>query len=443
MQFNSLQFIFGFLPLFLAVYYIFPPKARNVVLILGSLAFYTFSSSGNYRPAVLLVLCTVLTFLAGLTLSRPSRGWLLAVYLLLMAALLTFFKVYDGGKHLPAGMSFYLFQMAAYLIDVYRLKFLPERNLLAFAGQMTMFPKLLSGPLMNPRQLQLQCKYITPSYDEFHEGLQELIVGLGLKVLLGNRLGGLWAQPAIIGYKSISTPAAWLALIGYAMQLYFDFYGYSMMAIGLGRMLGYSLPRNFNDPYAAKSVSEFYRRWHVTLGSWFREYVYFPLGGSRKGKLRTVLNLAVVWLLTGLWHGVGGNYLLWAGFLCLLIINEHLWMGKLLKKTHVIGRLYTAFVILLSWIPFAVGDWNQMLVFCGRLFGFCGEALNPRDFILWGRDYVGILAAGVVFATPLPRKIWEKVRYSTAADIVLFVLFWVVVYYIATAAQDPFLYFQF
>lgn len=443
MQFNSIQFIFGFLPLFLAVYYIFPPKARNVVLILGSLAFYTFSSSGNYRPAVLLVLCTVLTFLAGLTLSRPSRGWLLAVYLLLMAALLTFFKVYAGGKHLPAGMSFYLFQMAAYLIDVYRLKFLPERNLLAFAGQMTMFPKLLSGPLMNPRQLQLQCKYITPSYDEFHEGLQELIVGLGLKVLLGNRLGGLWAQPAIIGYKSISTPAAWLALIGYAMQLYFDFYGYSMMAIGLGRMLGYSLPRNFNDPYAAKSVSEFYRRWHVTLGSWFREYVYFPLGGSRKGKLRTVLNLAVVWLLTGLWHGVGGNYLLWAGFLCLLIINEHLWMGKLLKKTHVIGRLYTAFVILLSWIPFAVGDWNQMLVFCGRLFGFCGEALNPRDFILWGRDYVGILAAGVVFATPLPRKIWEKVRYSTAADIVLFVLFWVVVYYIATAAQDPFLYFQF
>lgn len=443
MQFNSIQFIFGFLPLFLAVYYIFPPKARNVVLILGSLAFYTFSSSGNYRPAVLLVLCTVLTFLAGLTLSRPSRGWLLAVYLLLMAALLTFFKVYDGGKHLPAGMSFYLFQMAAYLIDVYRLKFLPERNLLAFAGQMTMFPKLLSGPLMNPRQLQLQCKYITPSYDEFHEGLQELIVGLGLKVLLANRLGGLWAQPAIIGYKSISTPAAWLALIGYAMQLYFDFYGYSMMAIGLGRMLGYSLPRNFNDPYAAKSVSEFYRRWHVTLGSWFREYVYFPLGGSRKGKLRTVLNLAVVWLLTGLWHGVGGNYLLWAGFLCLLIINEHLWMGKLLKKTHVIGRLYTAFVILLSWIPFAVGDWNQMLVFCGRLFGFCGEALNPRDFILWGRDYVGILAAGVVFATPLPRKIWEKVRYSTAADIVLFVLFWVVVYYIATAAQDPFLYFQF
>lgn len=443
MQFNSLQFIFGFLPLFLAVYYIFPPKARNVVLILGSLAFYTFSSSGNYRPAVLLVLCTVLTFLAGLTLSRPGRGWLLAVYLLLMAALLTFFKVYDGGKHLPAGMSFYLFQMAAYLIDVYRLKFLPERNLLAFAGQMTMFPKLLSGPLMNPRQLQLQCKYITPSYDEFHEGLQELIVGLGLKVLLANRLGGLWAQPAIIGYKSISTPAAWLALIGYAMQLYFDFYGYSMMAIGLGRMLGYSLPRNFNDPYAAKSVSEFYRRWHVTLGSWFREYVYFPLGGSRKGKLRTVLNLAVVWLLTGLWHGVGGNYLLWAGFLCLLIINEHLWMGKLLKKTHVIGRLYTVFVILLSWIPFAVGDWNQMLVFCGRLFGFCGRALNPRDFILWGRDYVGILAAGVVFATPLPRKIWEKVRYSTAADIVLFVLFWVVVYYIATAAQDPFLYFQF
>ena len=441
MQFNSIDFIFYFLPLFLAVYYIFPQKLRSTVMLTGSLLFYAFASSGNYWWVAVLALCTVFCYGAALTLQGKGKGILLTVYLSILALILAFAKLYQGGSYLPAGMSFYLFQLAAYLIDTYRKKLQPQRNIIHFSSQIAMFPKLLSGPLMAPAQLH---KTNGEKDDQgIHDGIQLLILGLGLKVILANRLGGLWAQPAVAGYERISTPAAWMSLTAYTMQLYFDFYGYSLMAIGLGKMLGFDFPKNFDHPYASKTVSEFYRRWHMTLGLWFREYVYIPLGGNRGSGLRTILNLAVVWLFTGIWHGVGGNYLVWAGFLFLLIVNERLWLGKWLKKSHVLCHVYLVFVILLSWLPFAVGDWNQMVVFLGRLFGIGAAPVNPQDYLLWGQDYFGLLAAGVVLATPLPEKLWNKVRYTILADILLVGLFWVVVYYISTAAQDPFLYFKY
>lgn len=443
MQFNSIEFIFCFLPLFLLAYYIVPRSVRSVVLILGSLLFYALSSGGNYWWLTILVGVTLLAFLAGRLLLKFRKKWLLGFLLTGLLGMLTFFKLYNGGRHLPAGMSFYLFQIAAYLIDVYRLKFLPEKKLFSFFNQIFLFPKLLSGPLMNPNILRLQDKYASGSAENLHLGLQQFILGLSLKVLLANRMGSLWSQAAVVGYQHISTPFAWMTLVAYAMQLFYDFYGYSLMAMGIGKMLGYELPENFIDPYASKTVSEFYRRWHATLGAWFREYLYFPLGGSRKGTLRTIMNLAVVWLFTGLWHGVGGNYILWAGILLFFIINERLWLGKLMNKSHVICHMYVVFAILLSWVPFAVGDWNQMVVFFGRLFGQCGAALNARDYILWGSDYFGLLAAGVVLATPLPRKICAKLKDSAIADVIVLVLFWVSVFYIATAAQDPFMYFQY
>lgn len=231
--------------------------------------------------------------------------------------------------------------------------------------------------------------------------------------------------------------------MAYALRLYLDFWGYSLMAMGLGRMLGFHLPRNFRDPYAAKTVSEFYRRWHMTLGAWFREYVYFPLGGSRKGTVRTVLNLLLVWLLTGLWHGTGGNYLVWAGILVFFIINEKLWLGKLLNRSRVMGHVYLVLVILLSWVPFAVNGWDQMVMYFGRLFGFMGKALNPGDFLIWGRGYVTCFALGLFLATPLPEKIWMKIQGSRLSDCVILILFWLSVYAIATADQSPFLYFQY
>ena len=443
MQFNSIEFLFYFLPVFLAVYAIFPERARSGALVVGSLVYYAFASGGNYWWVALLAVITVLAYFAGRTLAKARRGLLLGLYLTVLAAVLVFFKVYAGGRYLPSGMSFYLFQIAAYLIDIYSLNYEAERNILTFAGQIVMFPKLLSGPLMDPRKLQLESRKAKPTAWNIRSGLQLLILGLGFKVILANRLGGLWTEAGVAGYGCISVPFAWLALIAYAMQLYFDFYGYSLMAMGLGKMLGYDLPRNFDSPYASRTVSEFYRRWHITLGAWFREYLYIPLGGNRRGFFRTALNLAVVWLFTGLWHGVGGNYLLWAGFLFLLILNERLWLGKLMNRSHVICHVYVVFVILLSWLPFAVGDWNQMIDLLGRLFGITGTALNPQDYLITGDSYGPLLVSGVIFATPLPRKLWEKIRDSFAADLLIFAVFWVVIYFISTAAQDPFMYFQY
>ena len=442
MQFNSIEFIFYFLPLFLAVYYLFPAKLRSTILLIGSLAFYAFSSNGNYWWVAALGLCTIGCYGAAYTLCGKGKTPLFILYLSLLAALLVFLKIFSGGRYLPAGMSFYLFQLAAYLIDVYRQKLEPQRNIIDFSSSIAMFPKLLSGPLVAPVQLHIKPDQKADSC-KIRDGIQLLILGLALKVILANRLGGLWAQGAVAGYENMSTPAAWLSLTAFSMQLYFDFFGYSLMAIGLGKMIGFDLPKNFDNPYASKTVSEFYRRWHMTLGLWFREYVYIPLGGNRGSTFRTILNLALVWLFTGLWHGVGGNYLIWAGFLFLMIVLERLLLGKLLKKSRVLCHFYRVFVILLSWLPFAVGDWNQMLIFLGRLFGLGRAAIDPRDYLIWLESFGGLVIAGVVLATPLPEKLWKKIRHTFVADLLLVALFWICIYFISTAAQDPFLYFQY
>lgn len=443
MQFNSIEFIFYFLPLFAAVYLIIPEGKRSLPLLVGSLGYYALASAGNYWWVAVLVACILFVFFAGKSLAKHRSSKRLGIYLGILAAVLVFFKLVRGGRYLPAGMSFYLFQMAAYLVEVYRLKYLPVQNVISFGNQMAMFPKLLSGPLMDPQNLRIQEKYNSTSYEELRDGIHLFVLGLALKVALANRLGGLWGQTAVLGYGNVSVPFAWMALAAYAMRLYFDFYGYSLMAMGLGKMLGYDLPRNFEDPYISKTVSEFYRRWHVTLGKWFREYLYIPLGGNRKGTGRTILNLAVVWLFTGLWHGVGGNYLLWAGILFAFVVLERLWLGQWLKRSRVICHVYLVAVILLSWVPFAIGDWGQMVSFFGSLFGFGINALYVQDFFVWGEEYAVLLGAGLIFATPMPRKVWEKIRHSVWADILIVALFWVVIYYLSTAAQDPFLYFQY
>ena len=453
MQVTSISFLFLFLPCFLACYYFTPRKARKAVLVLGSLLFYYlacsnlkagtfFDGSGIWQLALLMVL-TLLTYTFGLTLGQPGRGKLLAGYLVVLAGILVFFKCYAGGKYLPGGMSFYLFQMTAYLIDVYRRRLTPERSLVSYSSQILMFPKLLSGPIVNPKDLKDQVHSPNFNLKFIHRGIQEIVLGLFLKVMIANRLGGLWGQAAVIGYESISTPFAWLALIAYAMRLYFDFYGYSLMAVGLGRMLGYELPMNFLDPYCSKSVSEFYRRWHVTLGAWFRDYIYIPLGGNRHGTFITMINLTVVWLFTGLWHGVGGNYLLWAFFLLFFIILERLWLRKHLEKSKIWSHVYLVFVILLSWLPFAIGDFEQLKIYLLKLFNLGGTAVHTTDYITWGKQYFWLLLTGVLFATPIPGKLWENIRKRPFADLLIFILFWVIVCFISTSAQDPFMYFQY
>ena len=441
MQFNSLEFIYGFLPAMLLAYYMVREEFRGLILLVGSFVFYSLASNGNLWWTGLLALVTLTAYFAARSLARHRNGILLGFWLVLYGAVLVFFKVYAGGKHLPAGMSFYLFQVAAILIDVYRRKCKAEKDPVRFANQVVMFPKLLSGPIADPDQLQKQERPWTTGWDRFGLGFQKLILGLALKVILAGRLGGIWSQANIIGFSSISTPYAWIALMAWTMELYFDFYGYSLMAIGLGQMLGYELPENFLHPYASGSVSEFYRRWHVTLGAWFRNYLYIPLGGNRKGTFRTILNLGIVWLFTGLWHGVGGNYLLWAMLLFFMIVNERLWLNWVLKRIGFLRHFYVLFVILISWVPFAVGDFDQMLLLLGKLFGG-GATINPTDYMALG-DYIPMLLSGVILATPLPANLWKKICRKPIAFVVVLVLFWAAVYLISTAAQDPFMYFQY
>jgi len=443
MQFSSIEFLFLFLPLFAAVYLFLPFRFRNGWLLLGSIGFYVWGFCPSLWQTGVLAGLVLLTYLAGLLLDKKKSKLLLVICFVICVGVLAFFKLWQGGRLLPPGMSFYLFQMAAYLTEVCRGTISGERDIVRYSTHMTMFPKLLSGPLCDPADLQIQLWGRSYFSCDFRYGLQELIAGLSIKVILANRLGGLWAQAAVIGYESISVPFAWTALIAYVLRLYLDFWGYSLMAVGIGKMLGFHLPKNFHDPYCARTVSDFYRRWHASLGLWFRNYVYIPLGGSRGGMLRTTVNLAVVWFLTGLWHGIGWGYLVWAGFLWFLIVNEKLWLGKRMAKSRVLSHVYVPFVIILSWLPFALPELSQTAVYFGRLFGFAGQALDPNDFLLWGKDYFPMLLCGGVLCTPWPGKLFSRCRESFWMDLALLGLFWVCIYFISTGSQDPFLYFRF
>lgn len=444
MQFTSISFLFHFLPVFLVLYYIVPNiRLKNVVLLLGSVLYYGIVVQWAVMPIAVLLAITALTYFAGIAISdKRNNWWLFPIAMAVLAGVMVFFKCFRGGKLFPAGMSFYLFQMAAYLISVYQQKQQPEQNVISYATAMLMFPKITSGPICDPILLQNQVdRRPNVTVKTVYKGLQLLILGMALKVLIANRIGSLWNQAAVIGYDTISTPFAWLSLTGYTMKLYFDFWGYSLMAMGIGRMLGFYLPKNFDDPYTARSISEFYRRWHVSLGLWFRNNIYIPMGGNRKGLLMTIVNLLVVWLLTGLWHGVGGNFLLWAGILVFFIILERLFLRPFLERYKILSHIYTVFVILVSWVPFAIGDWGQMWTFMGRLFGIGAVSGNGQEFFHWLKEYAILLIPGLVLMTGIPGKLWKKIEEHWLADVICLVLFWACVYFIATASQDPFMYF--
>lgn len=436
MLLTDVAFLFYFFPLFLAVYYITSEKQKYLTILIGSLIFYAFQKNVHLWQPLLLLGLTVLCFFVGMF----RKKWLIASGIGLLSGLLLFFKVWHNGSLLPLGMSFYVFQMIAYLADIWKNRLEPERDLAAMSAQLLLFPKLLSGPLMEPDQLQAQMKRPKLSQLRFRAGLQELVLGLAYKILLADRLAGLWAQATGIGYDRITAGLAWAALLAFGLRIYFDFQGYSMMAVGIGKMLGFQLPGNFDDPYMARSVSEFFNRWHITLYRWFRNYLYIPLGGSRKGRGRMVRNVIVVWTFTGLWHGFSGNYLIWAMFLAFWILQEKLWLGQILNKIPAFAHLYTVILVLLSWVPFAIGDLQGMGDF---LLGLTRTGVSMSDLYRLLHIYWPYLIAGVLFATPIPGAFFDLVRDSVWCDCGLFVLFWVCVYQITTAEQNPFLYFSF
>lgn len=328
-------------------------------------------------------------------------------------------------------------------MDVYREKVPAERSLLTLGTYLCMFPQLIAGPIVTYSEVRIQMRSREHSFRNLENGLREFTIGLILKVLIANRVGNLWTQVNSIGYESISCPLAWLGIAAYTFQIYFDFYGYSLMAKGLGRMMGFDFPDNFQDPYLSRSMTEFWRRWHMTLGSWFREYVYIPLGGNRCHLYR---NLFLVWMLTGLWHGANWNFVLWGFFLFLLLTAEKCGLKKLLDRVPALGHLYMLLIIPLSWLLFAVTDLMQFAVYLGRLFPFfaqTGSTVFRGDFVKYGSAYFWPLAAALLCCTGIPRKIYEAKKYTLTATFVLVLLFWACVYCMYLGLDDPFLYYQF
>ena len=324
MVFSSLEFLLLFLPVFLIIYYLSPPRYRNMCLLMASLAFYAYGVRAHIAYLFLLLASVCINFFLGLFIERYHRKSILILGLLYNLGVLFVFK-YSGfffasvlrvatqpfQPELPIGISFYTFQAVSYLIDIYRRTTPAEQNLVCFGTYIIMFPQLIAGPIVRYQDIRkrLHRRRCTPR--AFLHGLSQFVFGLGLKVILANRIGNLWSSVCGIGFESVSTPLAWMGILACSLQIYFDFWGYSQMAIGLGRMIGFTLPVNFRHPYQARSMTDFWRRWHITLGAWFREYVYIPLGGSRKGTARTILNILIVFLISGLWHGASWTFVIW------------------------------------------------------------------------------------------------------------------------------------
>ena len=457
MIFSSLLFLFWFMPVFFAVYYLVPAKAKNTVLFVGSIVFYAW---GEPKYLLLILISILVNYILGLLIGRfsgraaPRRVFFISA-LVFDIALLLFFKYIDffirninSVSHagipeinvsLPLGISFYTFQIMSYIIDLYRGRVRAETSLLRLGTYIVMFPQLIAGPIVVYSEVSEALVSRRIKASDVEEGLQVFILGLASKILIANNVGMLWKELSQIGYDRISTPLAWLGALAFTLQIYFDFNGYSLMAIGLGRMLGFCFPKNFDHPYISASITEFWRRWHITLSSWFREYLYFPLGGSRRGQVRNDVNLFIVWTVTGFWHGADWNFILWGLYFFVLISIEKLFLQRLLDKHRALGHVYTMFFVIISWVIFSITDPGELSMYLGRLFGGYGG----EDILYYLRNYGCILLLGCLFSTPVFEGLYSRIKNRTPGLLVNLALLVCSVAYLADASFNPFLYFRF
>lgn len=443
MEFSSLEFIVRFLPIFLIIYYLVPVRFRNPVLFFGSVVFYAF---GNWKDAILLLLSLTFNYaLVRLMDSREKtkRRIILLILLCYNVGLLCIYKY--SMLRMPLGISFYTFTILSYVLDVYWKKEEAVTDYIELGAYILLFPKLISGPITKFHDFIGQLRTGSLNKSRIELGLSVFIAGLGFKMIIANHLAILWRDIQGIGFESISTPLAWFGAVGYSVQLFFDFQGYSLMAIGVGYMLGFELPMNFNHPYRAKSVGEYYRRWHISLGQWFRDYIYIPLGGNRKGSVRTGLNLVIVWIITGMWHGVTANFLIWGLVLVTFILLEKFCIGGFLQQHTLIARLYILLVIPLTWVVFAIQKLPDLMVYFTRLFPFFGSgiAVNGADYLKYGRTYGLFLLLALVVSLPAADRLWEKKWNTWWMKVILFAVFWFCIYEMATGKNNPFMYFSF
>ncbi|MEG2174563.1 MAG: MBOAT family O-acyltransferase [Oscillospiraceae bacterium] len=456
MVFSSLLFLFWFMPAALLLYYVTPARWRNLILLISSLVFYSW---GEVRYFPIMMASIIVDYVASLLIEHNrGRRWVcrggLILSMVFNLGMLGFFK-YAGffaesfnaltglaipviSVTLPLGISFYTFQTMSYTIDVYRNKVKAETNIIDFGAFVVLFPQLIAGPIVRYTDVARELKSRRLNLDQISNGVRTFI--LGSKVLIANNIGALWTEVEASGFSTISMPLAWLAMLAFSLQIYFDFSGYSLMAIGLGRMLGFEFPTNFNFPYISKSMTEFWRRWHMTLGSWFREYLYIPLGGNRRGSLRTFVNLLIVWFATGLWHGASWNFVLWGLYFFVLLLLEKSFLLPLLNRSPLLSRIYALPLLVISWTIFAITDFSRLGLYFSRMFSFAGGS----DWIYALRNYGITFLLGFLFATPLLKPLFVKLEKSRVAALVMYgTVLLISIAYLVDATYNPFLYFRF
>ncbi len=458
MVFSSVLFLLYFLPITIILYFLAPKRIRNLILFVVSLFFYGW---GEPIYILIMLFSTFFDYFNGIMLVKYDdnervRKFYLVLSMVVNLGILGFFKYSDfliGALNssleldipllnlpLPIGISFYTFQTMSYTIDIYRRVAKHQKNIIDFGAYVVMFPQLIAGPVVRYNTISEELNDRKETYEGFSDGISRFVCGLSKKVLLANNIGMLWDYVVSLPQSELSVLLSWLGIIAYAFQIYFDFSGYSDMAIGLGKMLGFNFPENFNYPYISKSITEFWRRWHISMGTWFREYLYIPLGGNRVKVSRNVLNLIIVWFCTGLWHGAGYNFIVWGLYYGLILILEKFVYGKLLNKLpSIIRHIYTLVLVLIGWVFFAFDSLKGGVEYLKCMFGFKGEFINS-GFTYNLLSYLPLIVVLVIASTPVIKKFKPNKYIAMALTVFGFVIS---LAYIVNSSFNPFLYFRF
>ena len=473
MVFSSLVFLFIFLPITLLLYYLVPRGGRNIVLLLVSLIFYAW---GEPIYIVLMLFSTLVDYVHGLLVEKyweqPKKAKRVVLSsVLINLGLLIFFKYSSfiiantnaifGTQFsipdiaLPIGISFYTFQTMSYTIDIFRKDAPAQRSMINLGTYVTMFPQLIAGPIVRYQTVAEQLNDRVETQEKFADGVRRFIIGLGKKVLLANNIGLVWNSISTTEVNQLTVLTSWIGVLAFGLQIYFDFSGYSDMAIGLGKMFGFELLENFNYPYISQSITEFWRRWHISLGTWFRDYVYIPLGGNRKGKWRTYLNVFVVWFLTGLWHGASWNFVLWGLYFGIIISIEKAFLMKWLNKLpSLIRHVYTILLLLIGWGLFAFDNFSQLSEYFKVMFGFKGASLYNQTTLFYLSSNAITLIILIIASTPLMTMIYKRLemflnsKLKWVLEVVIMPMIYLSILFISTAylvdsSYNPFLYFRF
>ena len=463
MLFTSISFLYYFLPTIIILYFITPKKYRNYILLIFSIIFYMY---GEPKYVILMLVEILVAYFGALLIDKYKSKEIFLITIIIHIGLLCVFKYTDlfiGTINsifktnisflniaLPIGISFYTFQILSYVIDVYRGKVKVQKNILKLATYVSLFPQLIAGPIVRYETICDELDNRDETIEKFSLGVRRFIIGLAKKVLIANMLGELCTKFSLVDERSVLF--YWIFAISYMLQVYFDFSAYSDMAIGLGKMFGFTFLENFNYPFISKSITEFWRRWHISLSSWFKDYVYIPLGGSRKGILKLVRNILIVWFLTGIWHGAAYNFILWGLFIGVFLVIEKLWLSKYISKLpKFLRNIYVLFIIMISFIMFNAGSINEAFFNIKGLFGLNKEVFINNYTIYYLKSYLIVLIIAIFGATPLFKNIIEKLKKSKCLNkiinvlepIFLIILLLLVTAYLIDSSYNPFLYFRF